>query len=84
MNQSRYSKKILSNLGMVDCKPGSTQCEMDITKTSDEVSLINYKPYSEIIGSLIYIMVATTPDICYTVRVPKRSETKFFPFNESK
>ena len=40
---------------------------MDITKTSDEVDLIDSKTYYGIIGSLIYIVVATRPDICYTV-----------------
>ena len=34
MNQSRYIEKILSKFGMADCKPHSTPCEMDITKTS--------------------------------------------------
>ena len=52
---------------MVDCKPRSTPCEMDITKTSDKIDLIGSKPYCKIIGSLIYIMVAARPDICYTV-----------------
>ena len=67
MNQSRYIKKILLKFGMADCKPCSTPCEIDIKKTSDKVDLIDSKPYHEIIGSLIYIMVATRPDICYTV-----------------
>ena len=67
MNQSRYVKKILSKFSMEDCKPHSTPCEMDIEKTSGEVDLIDRKPYCEIIGSLIYIMVATRLDICYTV-----------------
>ena len=67
MNQSRYIEKILSKFGMADCKPHSTPCEMDITKTSDKVDLIKSKPYREIIGSLIYTMFATRPDICYTV-----------------
>ena len=67
MNQSRYIEKILSKFGMPDYKPCSTSCEMDITKTSDKVDLIESKPYREIIGSLIYIMVATRPDICYIV-----------------
>ena len=67
MNQSRYIEKILSKFGMADCKPRSTPYEMDIMKTSDEVNLIESKPYREIIGSLIYLMVATRPDICYTV-----------------
>ena len=52
---------------MADCKPYSTPYEMDIMKTSDKVDLIESKLYHEINGSLIYIMVATTPDICYTV-----------------
>ena len=65
MNQSRYIKKILSKFGMSDCKPRSTPCKMYITKTSNKVDLIYNKPYQEIIGSLIYIMVATRPDICY-------------------
>ena len=67
LNQSRYIKKILSKLGMVDCKLCSTPSEMDITKTSDKVDLVEKKPYCEIIGSLIYVMVATRPDICYTI-----------------
>ena len=52
---------------MADCKPHSTPCEIDTKKTSDKVDLIDSKPYHEIIGSLIYIMVTTRPDICYTV-----------------
>ena len=67
MNQSRYIEKILSKFSMADCKPCSTPCEMDVTKTSDKVDLIISKPYCEIIGSLKYVMVATRPDICYTV-----------------
>ena len=67
MNQSRYIEKILSKFGMADYKPCSTPHEMDIMKLSEEVDLIESKTYCEIIGSLIYIMVATRLDICYTV-----------------
>ena len=63
MNQSWY----IGKFGMADRKPPSTPCEMDIKKTSDEVDLIDSKPYHEIIGSLIYIMISTKPDIHYTV-----------------
>ena len=61
-----------------------TPCEMDITKTSEEVDLIDSKSYREIIDSLIHIMVATRPDICYTVtRLSQdRANIKFFSFNE--
>ena len=66
MSQSIYIEKI-SKFGMADCKPCSTPCEIDIKKTSDKVDLIDSKSYHEITGSLMYIMVATRPDICYTV-----------------
>ena len=45
MNQSKYIKKILSEFGMADCKLRLTPLEMDIMKTSDEVDLIESKPY---------------------------------------
>ena len=75
VNQSRYIEKI-SKFGMVDCKPCSTLCEMDIKKTNDKVNLINKKPYHEIIGSLIYIMVATRPDIYYKITRLSQDLTK--------
>ena len=52
---------------MVDYKPHSTLCEMALTKTSDKVDFVESKPYHEIISSLKYVLVATRPDICYTV-----------------
>ena len=71
---------------MADCKPCSTPFEMDIMKTSDKVDLIDSKLYSEIIGSLIYIMVATRPDICYTVTRLSQDLTKpnFFHLTKAK
>ena len=84
MNQSRYIEKILSKFGMTDCKLCSTPCEMDITKTSDEVDLTESKAYREIIGSLIYIMVATRPDICYIVTKLSQDQAKSNYFHLTK
>ena len=62
-----WIEKILSKFGKADCKPHSNSCEMDIKKTCDKVNFIDSKTYHEIIGSLIYIMVATRLVISYTV-----------------
>ena len=68
MNQSRYIDKILVKFGMEECKKRYTPVENDINKnTHTESEIINNKLYQEIIGSLVYLMVATRPDLCYTV-----------------
>ena len=65
MIQSKSIVKLLSKFARVDCKPRSTPCELDLTKTSDEVDLIDNKPYREIIGTLI--RVAIRAYICFPV-----------------
>ena len=68
MNQSKYIERILSKFNMENCKTRQTPCEMNFNKISDDkVELIDDKLYREIVGSLIYVMIATRPDICYTV-----------------
>ena len=52
---------------MGDYKPRSTPYEMDINKIIDNNDELIDKLLREIIGSLIYIMIATIPDIYYTV-----------------
>ena len=87
MNHSKYIEKILSKFGMMDCKLHSTSHEMNIMKPSDEVDLIDSKPHCEIIGSLyiyIYIMVATRPDISYTVTSLSQDLTKPDSFHLTK
>ena len=49
---------------------------MALMKTSDKIDLVESKPYHEIIGSLKYVMIATRPDICYTVTRLSQDLTK--------
>ena len=68
MNQSRYIDKILPKFNTGDCKSISTLSEMDINKIIDnKVAIIDNKFYRKIMGSLIYIMITTRSDICYTL-----------------
>ncbi|GAB1609461.1 hypothetical protein Ahia01_001231700 [Argonauta hians] len=69
MHQGKYIAKILEKFQMEDCKPRSTPGEknpqyMGNCEPLDEEDL---KTYRKIVGSLIYVMTATRPDICYTV-----------------
>ena len=69
MNQSRYIDKLIKRFNMQNCKERSTPCEMNVNKVVDDdcAELADVKLYREIVGSLIYVMTATRPDISYIV-----------------
>ena len=66
IEQEAYTKKILKRFKMDECNPVSTpvvinQDEEEIGKLSSQV------PYREAVGSLMYLMMNTRPDITYSV-----------------
>ena len=68
MNQSRYVENMLVKFGMQECKPRSSPCDIGLNKVIDDHSdLVDVKLYRQIVGSLIYIMTATRPDLCFVV-----------------
>jgi len=68
MNQTLYLTKLLEKYNMENCKPRSTPCELKLNLDSDEMSdtCANYR---EIVGSLIYAMTCTRPDLCWVVTI---------------
>ena len=66
MNQKKYIEKILEKYDMIDCKPRSTPSEQKPDKGGNQ-DPVDPRKYREIIGSLIYLMMATRPDICWSV-----------------
>jgi hypothetical protein len=69
MNQTKYIEKILSKFRMTECHPKSIPCDMSVNSIGPDSSkeLDDPKLFREIVGSLIYIMTCTRPDICYAV-----------------
>ena len=69
MNQNKYCLKILDKFDMNECKPKSIPCDASVNKTMnyDSPELADPRLYREIVGSLIYVMIGTRPDICYAV-----------------
>ena len=65
MNQKRYILKMPNRFGMKDCKPRATPCEQKLGCNNDLMA--DPKKYREIIGSLIYAMTCSRPDISWTV-----------------
>ena len=69
MNQTQYIDKILSKFEMTDCKPKSNPCSSGVEKECEIESreLSDLSLYRAIVGSLIYVMTGTRPDLCYVV-----------------
>jgi Reverse transcriptase (RNA-dependent DNA polymerase) len=74
INQRQYLLDVLERYRMSDCKPASTPFPagykpvkvMD-EPTNDELKEMDDKPYINLVGSLMYAMVATRPDLAFAV-----------------
>jgi hypothetical protein len=74
IDQSHYIETILLRYGMQNCKPVSTPAEPGFVMTSlmspqneQERRFMADKPYRGVIGSLMFAMVCTRPDISLSV-----------------
>jgi len=73
LSQEQYIKDMLKKFNMNDCKPMKTPADGNLMKIIEGGKPLNSKtPYMEAIGSLIYIMVASRPDISYIVGILSR------------
>ena len=72
MSQAQYINRLLKKINMEDCKPKQTVCDINVNKLLDQTCETDKKTesmkierYREIVGSLIYIVTATRPDLCF-------------------
>jgi hypothetical protein len=73
-NQSKYIENVLERFNMKDCKPVSTPINSSVKltkdmspKTEEEISEMTSIPYRSAVGSLIYLVTGTRPDIAVAV-----------------
>jgi ATP-binding cassette subfamily B (MDR/TAP) protein 1 len=79
LSQSEYVRKVLTRFNMQDAKPVSTPLASHFKlskehspKTEQERADMERVPYASAIGSLMYAMVCTRPDIAHAVGVVSR------------
>lgn len=61
-----YENEEVEKYNMENCKPRSSPCELKLELNSDKGSHVCEK-HREIVGSLIYAMTCTRPDLCFIV-----------------
>lgn len=65
LSQSRYAQKVIDRFGMSSAREVTTPMDssIDLTVKSEPCS----EPYREAIGSLMYLMVGSRPDLAYCI-----------------
>jgi len=74
LSQKQYIVDILARYGFSDCtpvgtpiNPGTTLSEDQCPSTPEEIEEMRTIPYISAVGSLLYLAIATRPDIAYAV-----------------
>jgi hypothetical protein len=74
MSQEKYIDNLLSKFNLSDVKPTKTPLDPGcaLSKkmcpvTEEERALASKRPYRELVGSLMYLMVCTRPDIAFAI-----------------
>jgi len=76
LSQKKYLEKVLERFNMTDCKSVFTPLAAHFKLSSDscptskeEIDKMSLVPYASALGSLMYAMVCTKPDLSYAVSV---------------
>jgi hypothetical protein len=76
LSQRQYIKTLLECFNLSDCNPISTPIDPGTRlsssmspQTSEEIEAMHNVPYLQAVGALMYLAVATRPDISYAVGV---------------
>lgn len=76
IHQAAYVKRLLNKFGMDDCHPVSTPLDrhfqMSPLSHSNECKRAGNVPFREAVGSLMYLVTGSRPDIAYAVGVVSR------------
>lgn len=67
LSQEKYIDKLLSKFNMTDCKTVNTPMEVNLKCKKENINCNSQNPYQQLIGSLMYLVVMTRPDIAYAV-----------------
>jgi len=66
LSQGKYAGQVLKKFGMAECNAIATPFEVGLQLAQSEKS-VKSLPYREAVGSLMYLMVGTRPDLAFAV-----------------
>ena len=78
MGQPTFTQKLLTKMGMSDCKPVKTPVDSGsrLVKALEDEEALDQQSYQSVVGSLMYLATCTRPDIAYAVGMLARFSSK--------
>ena len=78
IGQPAYTEKLLTKMGMSDCKPVKTPVDPGnrLVKAAEDEEALDQPLYQSVVGSLMYLSTCTRPDIAFAVGVLARFSSK--------
>lgn len=77
ISQSNYIESVLKRFNMYDCKTSNTPIDPKLKlNICNNRNLVTKKPFREMVGCLMYLMLGSRPDICFTVNYFSRFQDK--------
>lgn len=73
LQQSHYIEKVLDRFNMLEAKPASTPEEVGALKLDTAEPLTEEYPFKQLVGSLLYLVTCTRPDIAHALSVASRT-----------
>lgn len=67
LSQSKYIADVLEEFHMDDCRPVSTPIDKLQSKRTNDDAIFDQKTYQKAVGSLMYLMLGTRPDIAFAI-----------------
>jgi hypothetical protein len=72
LSQVGYAEKILERFNMTKAKPVATPLALGVNLDAEDTDLDHQFPYREAVGSLMYLMLGTGPDLCFSIGMLSR------------
>lgn len=78
INQSAYAKEVIERFEMTDCKPVSTPVDtsQSLRQLEKDEERLDNLPYQEAVGSLLYLVQGSRPDLAFAVSNVSRYNTE--------
>lgn len=76
LNQSTYLQNVLNSFSMSDCNPSKSPLPCKLNYLALNSDVYYNAPCRNVIGCLMYAMICTRPDICASINILSRFQSK--------